>query len=279
MKKILVTTDLSKSSKAGLKFAIQLASQYEVRLVFFRTIELLIPTRWIDVRAKIYKDEQLQLETEKLEKFVLETYKECNKRPGKFDCVVRYGAPVSESVLDYAAEIRASFICMATRGAGKVKRLIGTHTSAVIRNSPIPVFAIPKNYKNSVIKEILYASDFSEVRNELRTVRNFAKKVDSSVSVLHYEYFFDPKASKETVDHLVTQRGLSDTKFHIEKFNWEYPIDWNLKRATRKFKADIVALFTNRKRSWFERVFIGSNSATASFDSLKPVLVYPKAVV
>jgi nucleotide-binding universal stress UspA family protein len=44
MKKIVVTTDLSKASKAGLKFAIQLASQYEVKLVFFQVIELLIPS-------------------------------------------------------------------------------------------------------------------------------------------------------------------------------------------------------------------------------------------
>jgi nucleotide-binding universal stress UspA family protein len=35
MKKILVTTDLSVSSKAAMRFAIQLASQGDIALTFF----------------------------------------------------------------------------------------------------------------------------------------------------------------------------------------------------------------------------------------------------
>ena len=39
MKKILVTTDFSNASKAGMRFAIQLATQMEVELVFFYCFE------------------------------------------------------------------------------------------------------------------------------------------------------------------------------------------------------------------------------------------------
>lgn len=276
MKKIVVTTDLSKSSKAGLRFAIQLASQYEVKLIFFHAIELLVPTRWNDVKAKIHMDEEIGLETRKLRNFVTQTYKECKRRPGKFDCVVRYGAPVSRAVLEYASEIHANYICMSTRGAGRWKRLIGTHTSAVIMRSSIPVFAIPKNYRASSIKEILYASDFGALKRELRTVNQFARELDSSVSVVHYDYFVDPKATRTAFNRITNQPGLSGIRFHLAKFNWEKSVSWHLGKSVKKFQADLLALFTDHKRPWLQRALEGSRSAEASFDVLKPLLVYPK---
>lgn len=276
MKTIIVTTDLSATSKAGLKFAIQLASQHDVHLIFFHAIELLIPTRWSDVKAKVHMDDEIRLETEKLRKFVVQTYKESKRRTGKFDCVVRYGAPVSQAVLDYAKEVSASYICMATRGAGKLKRLIGTHTSAVIKKSSIPVFAIPKDYKTSVIKEILYASDFTALRNELRTVKKFAKNLDSSISVLHYDNFIYPEATRKAFYRIANRPRLSDIKFHLEKFNWEETLGWHLREASTKLKADVVAMFTDHKRPWLQRLLQGNKSAQASFNNVRPLLVYPK---
>jgi nucleotide-binding universal stress UspA family protein len=274
MKRILVTTDLSKSSKTGLKFAIQLASQYEVSLVFFYTIELLIPTRWNDVKAKIHMDNEIEAETENLRKFVMQTYKESKRRPGKFECVVRYGAPVSNAVLEYAKEIHANYICMSTRGAGELKKLIGTHTSAVIKKSPVPVFAIPKNYKASAIKEILYASDLSELKNELHTVKGLARKLGSSVSVVHYDIF--PKLKSKTLDDVLVKRQLSGVKFHLERFSLDENIGWHLNKAARKFKSDVVAMFTDNKRAWYERILGGSDAVTASYENVKPLLVFPR---
>src|SRR4030066_380837 len=48
MKKVLVTTDLSKNAKAGLRFAIQLATQVPVALTFFYSYHLMKPTSWSD---------------------------------------------------------------------------------------------------------------------------------------------------------------------------------------------------------------------------------------
>jgi nucleotide-binding universal stress UspA family protein len=268
MKRILVTTDLSKNSKAGLRFAIQLASQYKVRLVFFNTLELLIPTRWNDVKAKIHMDEELAAETENLKRFVSKVYKETGKRPGEFECVVRYGAPVSHSILEYAAEINASFICMATRGAGELKKLLGTHTSAVIKQSSIPVFAIPKTYKVSAIKALLYASDLNAVRQEFGVVKALAQKLESKVSIVHYV--------NDAEDDTIRKSGVRGISLRFEKWRDGETISKHLKRTARTVNADVVALFTDQGRSWFDRLFHKSRSADASLESSKPVLVYAK---
>ena len=46
MNKILVTTDFSVNSKAGLKFAIQLASQHNYDLTFLHVYYIMKPTSW-----------------------------------------------------------------------------------------------------------------------------------------------------------------------------------------------------------------------------------------
>lgn len=263
-----MTTDLSRNSKAALRFAIQLASQYEVQLVFFNTLELLIPTRWNEVKAKIHMDEELAAETEQLKKFVMKVYREMGKKAGQYDCVVRYGAPVSESILEYAAEIDASFICIATRGAGALKKLIGTHTSAVIKNSSIPVFAIPKSYKTSIIKSFLYASDLSALKEEFSIVKSFATKLECEIAVVHYSQ--NPEALREPT------RKSHQFNLRVEKLREGEAISKHLKRTARKVKADVVALFSDQDKSWFERLLKRSNSEDTSLESSKPVLVYPK---
>jgi nucleotide-binding universal stress UspA family protein len=181
---------------------------------------------------------------------------------------------VSQAILDFAAEVGASYICISTRGAGTIKKLIGTHTSALIKNASIPVFAIPKDYTRSKIREILYASDFTALKGELRAVKNIAKKLDSSVSVLHFDAFIDKKLTKH-MDEMMTKQN-SGIKFHSEKFNLEETLEQQLKKSAKKFNADLIALFCNHQRSWLDRVLFGSSSARASFDSNTPMLVYPK---
>lgn len=276
MKKILVPTDFSPSSKAGLRFAIQLAYQYNVQLIFFNSIELLIPTRWSDVKAKIRMDEEIVRQTAYLKKFVLQTYADCKRRPGKYNCIVRYGSPVSQAALEYAQEVNASYICMGTHGAGKLKKVMGTHTAAVIKKSDIPVFAIPKRYQSSKIRNILYASDFTDLKKELKTVKGLANKIGSSVSLVHYDSFVDPKLTRKNFDGMVSKPGLSEVKCYLEKFNWEETIGWHLNKSARKLKSDIVALFSERDRPWYQRILGGSNAVSASFETSKPLLVYPR---
>ena len=54
MKRILVTTDFSTNSKAGVRFAIQLASQTKCELTFYNVHETLKSNAWIVNTKLIY---------------------------------------------------------------------------------------------------------------------------------------------------------------------------------------------------------------------------------
>lgn len=275
-RKILVTTDYSLNSKAGIRFAIQLASQQSLSLIFLHVIELLIPARWNEVKAKIHSDETIKDEKARLQSFVKDVYKESNIRPTRFECVVRYGAPVSRAIMEYAQERKARFICIGTRGAGRLRRIIGTHTSAIIKHSPIPVFAIPKNYRRTPISHVMYVSDFRNIRKELSIVKRFAAAVKSKISVIHYDYFVQIKDVRNEFEKYSIEYESPNVKFYLQKFDWEGSLAAHIKKAITKFKPSVISLFSKKPRNWYQRIFLFSESADISYDTKKPLLVFPK---
>ena len=70
MKKILVTTDFSDKSKAGLYFAIQLFTQNKCELTFLNVHHIPTPTAWNIVRIEEYQKEQTGIIQAKLKNFV-----------------------------------------------------------------------------------------------------------------------------------------------------------------------------------------------------------------
>lgn len=278
-KAILVTTDFSQNSKAGIRFAIQLASQSGAPLIFLHIIQLLIPTRWNDVKAKIVVDEELEATEEQLRLFVKGVYKEERVRAGKFDCAVRYGSPVDRAIIDYAIERKVSFICIGTRGAGVVRRIVGTHTSSLIKRAPVPVFAVPGNYKRSPIKTLMYASDLDSLKWELNKVQRLAESVKAKIDVVHYEDFVKITETRSVFEKASDRYSSGKVAFYLQKFNWEESLARHLKRAISKFRPSVVVLFSKQDRTWYERIFFSSKSASLSYDTRKPILVYPKRPV
>jgi nucleotide-binding universal stress UspA family protein len=275
-KKIFVTTDLSNNSKAGIRFAIQLAKQAGSALIFFNAVEIDKPTRWSDTKFDEYVDSEISDTKSKLDVFVKGVYKESRIRPGKYRLVVERVSSVQDAIVKSAIANKADFICISTRGAGKIKRLIGTNTSAVISTSPVPVLAIPSSYRATPISHVLYASDLNALPAELNKVKRFAGSVKSKITVLHYDYLYQLEEVRTKFNKVAERQKSSDVKFYLEQFNIENSLSTHLKNAVKKFNPSIVVLFTKQNRDWFERLFLSSKSAEVSFDSKKPLLIYGK---
>ena len=274
--KILVTTDLSRNSKAGIRFAIQLASQSGAALIFYHAIEIPKPTRWSDEKYAAFTEEQILEAKGKLNPFVKGVYKSSGVQPGNFECIVQVGSPVDQTIMDYALKRKVDFICMSTRGAGMIRRFMGTHTSSVLTHSTTPVLAIPKNYRATPIKQILYSSDLNDLNKELKMVKRFADLTKSKISVVHYDYLYQLKETQSKLDKVALRYQATGVKFHFEKLNMEHSLQAHLKKAIQKFKPSIVVLFTKQNRDWFERLFLSSKSADVSFDTKKPLLIISK---
>jgi nucleotide-binding universal stress UspA family protein len=275
MKKIIVPTDFSANSKAGIRFAIQLASQTNSTLVFYYCMELLKPMKWTDGQFKKYVNDQLTKNTIALTAFVEKCYAQTTVAKGKVEYVVERGADPKKSVVKYAVNAKADAICMATRGAGKIKKVMGTNSSGILSTSPVPVFVIPNGYKMMPITNILYASDLADLKPELNRVAAFTVPINGNLHVYHYSDKLEQPEMRKKLLTIQNQNSKYGVSFVFDKFD-DQSFAENFEDDLKKSKASLGILFTNQKRNWFDKLFQGSNSAEVSFSSKVPILVFAK---
>jgi len=277
MNKIMVTTDFSVNSKAGIRFALQLAKQTKSKLVFFHSQELPRPTSWSSEKCDSYATVELKKTHARLTQFVNTICKQTGLKASEAQFVVAEGQEVDRAAIDFAKHIKANYICMSTRGAGAFKKLVGTNASGILTTSPIPVIVVPKTYRVSHISHILYSSDFNNLRKEIDKVVSFAKPLKARVSVYHYDFLLPLKEVKMKLEKMAAKHASKSVEFHFRKLRVENSLSHHLQKDIKKSKASLAVLFTKQNRSWYERIFLSSKSAELSFDTKTPLLIFKKA--
>ena len=276
MNKILVATDFSSNSKAGLRFAIQLASQHKYELTFFHSSYFMKPTSWNDATFKTYEKAETDKIHKKLNRFVESVYKSIGVVSKNIKYVVKSSVLADSNIREYAHENKFSFICISTRGAGLVQKIFGTNTSNLINHSTVPVIAIPHNYRASKITNILYASDLVNLEKELKKVVEFTKPLKSKVELLHFQFPTDTTNNKKMMVEAVKKISKHNIKLHLEDINLADALISNIEATIRKSKPSMLIMFTQQNRSFFDKIFLSSKSAEYSFNAKVPLLVFNK---
>lgn len=277
MNAILVPTDLSGNSRAGMRFAIGLAAQTKQRLIFYHCLQYLRPTRWSEAQYESYRDAETAKATLVLRKFVSDVYKSARAVKPSFECFVEQQPDPSKAIIAHALSIRASAICMSTRGAGRLRKLVGTHASRLIQESPVPVFVIPETYRRSPLKHLLYASDLNAIGAELKHIMEVAKALRAKVSVVHYDFLADVDDARKKLEALAEKFKAPGVTFRFRKYDVGKSLGQHLITDMKAYKPSLVVLFTDQKRGWFDRLFLASKSVDVAYESRFPLLIIPKA--
>lgn len=276
MKKILVATDFSNNSIAGMRFAIQLATQDNYELTFFHSHYLMKPTSWNNATFAVYEEKEVNKLQNKLNQFVLSLLKKSNLFSKDVKCIVKRALLAESNIRDYALANKFSYICIGTRGAGKLKKIFGTTTSNLINNSAIPVIAIPHNYRTNKITSILYASDLVNLKKELKKVVDFAKPLKSKVELLHFNSPFDLISDYKKIATAVKIVTKYNVTLNLKNANPINTFITNFETSIKKSKPSILIMFTQQNRSFFQKILLSSNSSEYSFNAKVPLLVFNK---
>ena len=276
MKKILVTTDFSADSKAGLRFAIQLASQSRFALTFFHSYNTMSPTAWTVARIKDYEKSEADKIQQKLDQFVKKAYQELGIKPEHHHCVIKSSVFAQSNIMEYAGEHHFDFICISTRGAGRLKRLLGTNTANLINNSEIPVIAVPHTYKSKEITSIIYASDLANLDKELEIVATFAAPMNAEVQLLHFTTFLETHIDPKKIEQATKKSDHLHVKLDIKFFEPAESLVSHIEAAILRTKPSMLIMFTEHHRNLFEKIFLSSKSAEYSYHPTIPLLVFNK---
>jgi len=277
MKKVLVPTDFSEHSIAALRFAVQWSAIEKMELVFIHVFHLSKPLEWSDEYSLRYSKSEKQNYQRKLEKFVADFFESTGTKQEKHSCVVIEGFSPDIAILDYCRNCGdIDFICIATQGAGGLKRLLGTNTGNLITKSKVPVIAIPSNYQPKPFERLIYAADFHHYKQELGRVVNFARPLKMPVEVVHFSWPDEARLDKEIIESGVKKEFKYPVKLHIEQSDAVHSLVQNLQKQIDILKPSMAIMFTNQDRSVFQRIFLSSKAEELSFQLKIPLLVFNK---
>lgn len=278
MIKILATTDMSANSRAGMKYAIQLARQMKAKLTFIHVHTVLRASSWSEATYRYYIDEEKAVLEKDLQRFISSVYKSMKLEDKGYTFCVLHTFDTADSIMKYAERNDFNYICISARGAGTLVKLFGTVTGTLISSSKVPVIVVPKKYRWKPLTKVLYASDLTRYEEELKEVISFARPFKAAVEMLHLSYPFEVLADENLLQRSLKKKFRYPVELHYEKRDLEETILEDLGHAVKKSKPSLVAMFTQQRQSFFDRVFIGSTSKDYSFRAQVPLLIIPKKV-
>lgn len=275
--KLLVTTDFSANSKGAIRFAQTLSRQTEnIEVIFYHAIHIVKPTVWSDVFYMAYTNDEIDRLTADLKKFIHATI---GKDKGNF-CNVKFVVDncisTEKDILKYAEKNKIDFICIATRGAGMLRKVMGTHTSYIVNNSRVPVMVIPSHYRAKAIKNATYLSDFENLKSEVIKISKLSTPIGLNVEVLHYSSIVLDKKKLEKNKELFKTKEFENIKLNIQKSNLELSLVERITKYVQKSKPELLIMFTKREKGFFESIFLPSKSAELTYTTKVPVLIFSK---
>jgi nucleotide-binding universal stress UspA family protein len=279
MKRILVPTDFSENSKAGIRFALQWSTIEELELIFVHVVHTLRPLQWNDDYFLKYVKEESGIIKEKLYKFVNDTFEIIKIKPQKYQCIILQGFSADLSIVEYCDHPNnIHFVCISTAGAGKLKKILGTNTGNLITKSSVPIIAVPKDYKPEPIKRLIYASDFRNCDKELKAVVVFARGLNAEVEVLHFNWPDETSPDEDIIESGMREIFKFPLKLQLEKPDIKCSLVENLQKYIEVSKPSLVIMFTDQNRTIFQKIFLSSSSEQVSFHLKTPLLVFKKDV-
>ena len=279
MQKILVTTDFSTASKPGMRFAIQLATQMEVELVFFHLFQALIPTTVHRNRIERALQEQGIAQQKKLEQFVDQMYTSMQVEAAVHRCVALECLYADSCIEAYAQQNGFQFICMSTHGAGVMRQIIGTQTGRVLQRSSVPVLVVQHTYRVQPIQEILYASDLENFDPEMATVSAFAEVMQVKIDLAHFYYPGEISLDLDTLTRMWRMKYPQLGQIHLEQHDLDRGFSDKLDELAKKTEPSIIVFFAHAQKTWFDQWFGASVSESVSYMTRVPMLVYRKVNV
>jgi len=201
-----------------------------------------------------------------------------------YSTVVRFGQP-AEAIIEEAESHLPSYIVAGTVGESRLQHLFfGRTTNNLVRETKVPVLAVPPNETIREFKRILVATDFSDCGEA--AVKEGKKLAELLGGELHVMHAVD-------IDHEVVRPSLGalmgDLRPHVDALVATQAEELNelgiehthivvgrpdvaIQKTVEKIGADLVVMGTHGRKG-FARWFLGSTAERVLRQAKIPVLV------
>lgn len=162
--RILLPVDFSSNSRVAVYYALHLFPQEENTFILFHCAKP---------------------ETEEAEKKQFDEFIATLSTDQSFETLTSTGI-TAEEIKTHALEVAADIVVLGIHGKlNRKENVFGTTISALMGNIQTPLLVVPEAHRNTLPKKIIYASDLTNINNELRGIIRFAKRFDALIHILH----------------------------------------------------------------------------------------------
>ena len=270
MKKILVSTDFSKTGNNAVKYAVNLARICNAEAVIYNVYDIYtpvtiydtIPIPYIDYRKHSYnKLRNLQLRMKKLYPEVV------------VSIAHNEGEPLRQ-ILAYTEKTRPDVLIVGANSANVVERLIGSTTSGLISKSEIPILAIPAGVRFKPLKKILFAYDLEKISSGTKEWLGKLSSIYSCgidvLSLVENMDFFEVRMEEEENKIIKALEGINPEIYFAEAKDFSYGIE----TFAKKHKAGLLVT-QHRNHNFLYRLMEGSTTKSLSFELQVPMMSIP----
>ena len=272
MKTILVPTDFSPAAYNAIEYAAEIAKRSNARLVLFHVYNIPVMPAEAPLAMPIQEIEESAMhDLRKIKERIV------SRHPGdvmliEYEC--RVGFPVHE-ISNFAEECGADLIVMGMEGSDALtEKLIGSITTALMKDSKCPVLAIGTRVKFRSIKKIALACDYThmDMHRTLAPLKQLAQLLKSDVYVLNVVSDMKelPTISK-TIEGIKLDHALEGVN-HSFHYTENKSVLQGINHFVELQNIDMVAMVPHR-HGFFEKLFREPNTKQMAFHTDIPLLV------
>ncbi len=271
MKTILIPTDYSAVAKNAAHYGAEVALAQKAKIILLYVYQMPIVMGEIPVTIpsmqEIETDSMVGLE--KLKKHLLTKYGENLT----IDCVCKSGF-ITDSICETAEEINADLIIVGMQGAGFItEKIMGSNTTSLIQRSKIPVLAVDKHAHFKSIENILFASDYLELKdkNVLAPLLSLVKSFNANLQILHVTKEVEKnKTITKAVEGIKLDHYFEDVPHEFHFIDSENVLE-GIKKFIKKNPVDMIVMIP-RSHSFVNKLINEPHSKQMAFHTHLPLL-------
>lgn len=274
---IFVPIEISKSDDTVIRYAIEIARQFDARLVFLKSYLMAVHTyptgalvSSIPPVQEIDHDEE-EMRRDKLNELV-SSYPELQKV--EFELKMKPGEVV-DHVTAMASENEADLILIGTSGASGFDELFGSIAEKLSRESSCPVIVVPDNFEYRKVRRLAVAIDADNEGNELPldTLYDYSRKFQTSLEIVNVSESMDDVVVNR---NKIYQRMLQELGDEVNEYTIRILTQDDEEKALKQYidknHIDMLAIIY-RDHGFFKRIFNPGLTKKLVFHTDIPLMV------
>lgn len=271
MKKFLVPTDFSETSKNAARYAVELAlDDPEILVILYNMFDRLVGGSDSSLLAESEEDRR-KIHEHALANMEIELHEISTVR---IQYISEMGTSLVENLEKYVRYNGIDLVIMGITGSTKLEQIfIGSNALNMARQGVCPVIIVPPDASFTKIRNVVYASDFRNVRNTT-PVAPIKSLLDHFKPNLHIVNI-DTEHHVEVTEQFKSERAWLENTFAEYNPQFYFIRMYDFLEAISNFTADHnidLIITVPRKHSFLVGLYKSSHTKKLAYHSHVPVV-------